>query len=218
MDVNLVAAARDVLAGRAHMVFHVAGTQDAAGVDVLEAGEDLFERTFRNVSNHVEAATMAHAHHQLDGAQAGAGVENFIDQRDQGGDAFQREALAAKVALLHYLLEDVGANEQVEDALLVFFRDLETLGWRFHLLVDPAAALGIVDVVNFYSDGGGVDGAGFAGVFAFELQFGSYARTEEAEGVEVAFEVSPLAESVEDTFALGVSGRFDDGSCCAAVG
>ena len=66
-----------------------------------------------------------------------AAVENFIDQRDQGGDAFEREALAAEIALLHDLLEDVGASQQVEDALLVFLRRL-----GFHVLVDPAAALG----------------------------------------------------------------------------
>ncbi len=105
---------------------------------------------------------------------------------------------------MHDLLEDVGADQQVEDALLVFFCNLKTLRRRFHLLVDPAAAFGIVDVVDFYADGGGVDGAGFASVLAFELQFGSGARAEEAERVEVAFEVSPLAEGVEDAFAFWV--------------
>ena len=45
-----------------------------------------------------------------------AGVENFVDQRDERGDAFEREALAAEIALLHDLLEDVGADEQIEDA------------------------------------------------------------------------------------------------------
>ena len=36
------------------------------------------------------------------------------------------------------------------------------------------------------------------------LQFGSYARAEKAERIEIAFEVSPLAEGVEDAFALGI--------------
>ena len=69
-------------------------------------------------------------------------------------------------------------------------------------------------MVDFDSDGRGVDGAGFAGVLAFDLQFGGGARAEEAERVEVAFEVSPLAEGVEDAFALGVSAVavLDDGS------
>src|SRR5580658_9323376 len=205
MDVNFVAAARDVLAGRAHVVFNVAGTQDAAGVNVFEACEDFVLGALGYVGDYIQTAAMAHADHQFVGAQAGASVEKFIDQRDQRGDAFEGEALAAEIALLHDLLEDVGADEQIEDTLLVFFCNLETLRRRFHLLVDPAAAFGIVDVVDLDADGRGVDGAGFTGVLAFDLQLGSYARAEEAERVEVACEVSPLAEGVEDAFAFGVS-------------
>ena len=105
---------------------------------------------------------------------------------------------------------------------LVFFCDLGTFGIGLHAIPDPAAALGSVNVVNLDADGGGVDGAGFAGVFAFDLmQFGRRARTEEAEGIEVAFEVSPLAEGVEDALAVGVfgvvGGRFDNGCPRAAV-
>jgi len=59
-------------------------------------------------------------------------------------------------------------------------------------------------VVDFDADGRGVDGAGFAGVLTFDLQLGSDARAEKAERVEVAFEVSPLTEGVEDAFAVGV--------------
>ncbi len=145
---------------------------------------------------------MAHAHDQFDRAALGSGVENFVDQRDERGDTFEREALAAEIALLHDLLEDVGADEQVEDALLVLFCNLECVG--FHLLVDPAATFGGVDVVDLDADGAGVDGAGFAGVFAVVLEFRRFAGTEEAEGVEVALEVSPLAVGGEDAFALGI--------------
>ena len=147
----------------------------------------------------------------------GGGVENFVDERDQRGDTFEREALAAEIALLHDLLEDVGADEQFEDALLVSFCNLECVG--FHLLVDPAAAFRGVDVVNLDADSAGIDGAGFAGVFAFVLEFGRFAGTEEAEGVEVALEVSPLAVGGEDTFAFGIGAvGFCDGGAGAAVG
>ncbi len=71
-------------------------------------------------------------------------------------------------------------------------------------LVDPAAALGSVDVIDLDADRAGIDGAGFAGVFAFAFEFGRFAGTEEAEGIEVALEVSPLAVGVEDALALGV--------------
>ena len=95
---------------------------------------------------------MAHAHDEFDGAALGCGVEDFVDQRDERGDAFEREAFAAEIALLHDLLEDVGADEQVENALLVLFCNLETCD-GFHLLVNPAAAFGGVDVVDFDADG-----------------------------------------------------------------
>ena len=170
MDVNLVAAARDVFAGRAHVIFHVAGAENAARVDVFESGKNFFRRPLGDVGDHVEAAAMAHPHDEFDGAEAGAGVENFIDQRDECGDAFERKALAAKIALLHDLLENVGANEQIEYAVLGFFCNL--VSTRFHALVDPAAALRAVDVVDFNADGGGVDGAGFARVLVVDLQFG----------------------------------------------
>jgi hypothetical protein len=204
MDMNFASAARDVLAGRSHVVFDVAGAENTAGVDVFKAGKDFFGRSAGDVGDDVEASAMAHAHHKFGGAEAGAGIENFIDQRDQRGDAFERKALAAEITLLHDLLEDVGADEQVENASLIFFCDLETLRWRFHLLVNPAAAFGSVDVIDFDTDGRRVDGAGLAGVLAVDLQFGGGTGTEKAKGIEVAFEVSPLAEGVENTLALEV--------------
>ena len=135
MDVNFAAAAGDVFAGGAHVIFHVAGAEDAARIDVFESGKDFLRRPPGDVGDHVEAAAMAHAHDELDGAELGGSVENFVDERNQRGDAFEREALAAEIALLHDLLEDVGADEQVENALLDFFGNLETLRRGFHLLV-----------------------------------------------------------------------------------
>ncbi len=199
MDMNFASAARDVFAGRAHVVLHVAGAEDAAGIDVFKASKDFFGGTFRDVSDDVEASTVAHAHDQLHGAEARAGIENFIDQRDERGHAFEGEALATEIALLHDLLEDVGADEEIENASLVLF-----LRFGLHPLVDPAAAFGSVDVIDLDADGRGVDGAGFAGIFTVDLQFGSDARTEKAERIEIALKVSPLAEGAEDALALGV--------------
>jgi hypothetical protein len=62
MDVNFSAAAGCVFAGRAHVIFHVAGAEDAARINVFEAGENFLGWTFGYVGHHVEATTMAHAH------------------------------------------------------------------------------------------------------------------------------------------------------------
>ena len=68
MDVNLATAARDVFAGRAHVIFHVAGTEDAARIDVFESGEDFLGRALGDVGDDVEASAMAHAHDEFDRA------------------------------------------------------------------------------------------------------------------------------------------------------
>ena len=47
------------------------------------------------------------------------GFENFIKQRDQRSDTFERKALAAQIPLLQDLFEDLGTNQQIEIALLV---------------------------------------------------------------------------------------------------
>ncbi len=69
-------------------------------------------------------------------------------------------------------------------------------------------------MVDFNADGAGVDGARFAGVLAFTFEFGRRAWAEKAERVQVAFEVSPLAVSVENAFAFRVGtiirGAVDD--------
>ncbi len=162
------------------------------------------------MSDHVEAAAVAHAHDKFRAAEAGAGIENFIYQGDQRSDAFEREALAAEVTLLHDLLENIRTDKQVKNALLIWLRRL-----GFHLRVDPAAAFGGVDVVDFDANGRGVDGAGFAGVLAFDLQLRSGARPQKAEGIEVAFKISPLTKSAEHAFALRVGAivgrRLDHG-------
>ena len=59
-------------------------------------------------------------------------------------------------------------------------------------------------MVDLDADRAGVDGAGLAGVFAVSFKFGRWAGTEKAERVEVAFEISPLAVSVENAFAFGI--------------
>ena len=59
-------------------------------------------------------------------------------------------------------------------------------------------------MIDFDADGAGINGAGFAGVFTVVFEFGRFAGSEKAEGIEIAFEISPLAVGVEDALALRV--------------
>src|SRR5579872_210418 len=149
----------------------------------------------------VEASAVAHAHDKLDCTQPRTGVENFIDQRDQGRDSLEREALAAEITLLHDVLKDVSTDEEIENPLLIFLRRL-----RLHAFEDPTPPLGSVEVVDLNADGARVDVAGLVGVFAVSFEFGSRTGPEESKGIEVAFEIPELTVGREDAFAVGIAG------------
>ena len=79
MNVDLATAAGDVFASCSHVILHVSGAEDAAGIDIFKAGKNLLGRALGDMGDYVEASAMAHAHDQLDGAKARGGVEDFID-------------------------------------------------------------------------------------------------------------------------------------------
>ena len=109
-------------AGGSHVVLHVAAAEDAARVDVFELGEDVGGGFAEGVDHHVEASAMAHAQDGALRAELGGAVEQLVEEGDEGGDAFQREALGAEIARLDDLLEEVGAGEEVEDRLRIGLR------------------------------------------------------------------------------------------------
>jgi hypothetical protein len=80
MNMDLLPALGDILAGRAHVVFHVAGAEHAARIDILELGKDFFRRALGHVDDNVQTATMAHAHDQFHGAAFSGYVEDLIDR------------------------------------------------------------------------------------------------------------------------------------------
>ena len=119
VNMNFRSAAGHVLSGCAHVILHVAAAQHAARVHIFESGKDLFRRAPGHLHDDVQAAAVAHAHDQLGRAALSGGVQDFIHQRNQGGHAFQRKALAAQVPLLQNLLEQVGADQLIEHTFLI---------------------------------------------------------------------------------------------------
>ena len=86
-------------------------------------------------------------------------VKSLVEKRDEDGEAFEREALGAEVALLDDLLEEVGADEVGEDA--------GAGRWcgrggavALEALLDPCALLGRGDVHELGADGAAVDSGG----------------------------------------------------------
>src|SRR5260370_16910122 len=60
---------------------------------------------------------MPNGQDHLVGARSCAGFHNLIQQRNQGGKAFERIALCADKTSLQSLLEEFGANQSFEDVL-----------------------------------------------------------------------------------------------------
>ncbi len=79
---------------------------------------------------------MRHGEECARDAGVGGGGEDLIEKWDEDGEAFEREALGAEVALLDDLLEEIGADELGEDVVLIGLRC-----GLLHLLLQPLALL-----------------------------------------------------------------------------
>ena len=135
VDAHLAAAGAGEHPGRADVILHVAAAQHAARIDILEAGKNFRRRTAHDIDDDVQASAMAHRQHGLLGAMPRRGVENLVQQRNQRRVAFQRIALGADVAGMDGLLEDVGADQLVQnpraiDRLLLLRSIRSWIHWR----------------------------------------------------------------------------------------
>ncbi len=201
------------VAGGAHVVLDVAAAHGGLGRDVFELREDLFGLAADGVDHDVEAAAVAHGEDGAIDAVLGGGGEELVEKRDEDGEAFEGEALGAEIALLDDLLEEVGADEVGEDALLVDDAGAGAgveAGRVFEALLDPGAALGRGDVHELGADGAAVIAAGLFGRGAVRGRRGEWLGREVlAERVERGLEVAPAAEDVEHGLAGGgFSGGF----------
>jgi hypothetical protein len=199
MQVDGAAVRSVVLAGGAKVILHVAAAQHAARVDIFELCEELGGRAADGVDHDVEASAMAHGEHGRLDAEGRARCQQLVEERDEDGEAFEREALGAEVARLDDLLEDVGADEVGEDAPLGGRR-----GGLLDLVLEPLALLVVRDVHELGGDGAAVVGAGLVGQLALGHGLGERLRRQVlAERIERGLQVSPAAEDVEDGVALG---------------
>src|SRR5260370_10978767 len=99
VNADFLAAGSDVRAGSSDVVFHVARTQYAAWIDVFEAGDHFMGRLAGSMNHHLEAPAVAHGHDRGFRAVFAGFVENRIEQRNQRGNAFERETLRAQLAV-----------------------------------------------------------------------------------------------------------------------
>ncbi|MNU97258.1 hypothetical protein D3C71_873250 [compost metagenome] len=173
--------------GEAHVVLHVAGR---GVLVVLELAFEFVEQLARvlaeGVDQHVQAATVGHAHHHvLDAILAGA-ADDGVHHRDQRVAAFQREALLADVLGVQVALEAFGGGQALQRTALGVSVQLVVATGQFQLLVDPLALLDLGDVHELRTDRTGV-----GRLQARQQVTQLHARlTTHAAGAELAVEVS----------------------------
>src|SRR5260370_184496 len=194
MDADLFAGARDVSARRAHVIFHVARTQYAAWIDVFKTSDHLMRRLARRVDHYVQAAAVTHGHDGFERAMFARGVEDGVQERNQCGDTFEREALGAKIARLQNLFEKIGANQTLKDFVLI---DLALRS--FEPLSDPAAALPLLQMHEIGANRAAVDAAGFfSSLSGPRIHVRVLQTLKQAERQQGRPPIAPAAESVEN--------------------
>ena len=196
---DLRSRARFVISGRAHVVLHVAAAQNAPRIDVFKSRKHLFRRTFRNLHNHVKAAAMAHTHDDFDRAPRSGGFENFVNQWNQRGHAFQRKSLRSQISLLQNLLKQIRANQLIQRSALVHCRLRP-----FYALLDPAAAFGISDVHELHADCTAIGSSRLLSDRTVDLQLRMRFRLQKSQRIEIGFEVAPMPEGVENTLTFQI--------------
>ena len=106
---------------------------------------------------------MRHSEEAALHAIVGSSGKELIEERNENGQALEREALGAEVALLDDLLEDVGADKAGEDA---GFCGIGCGVILLELLLNPGALFGRGNVHELCADGTAIIFARFFGVSA----------------------------------------------------
>ncbi len=121
---------------------HVVGRRRAA----LEFVEDGAMRLAHHLGEHVEAAAMGHAEHDLAHAQIAAALDDLLQRRHYRFAAVEAEALGAGVLHVDEALEALGLDQLVEDGLLAHRGEVDALVGALDALLDPGLLDGIGDV------------------------------------------------------------------------
>ena len=148
-------AAIELAVGRsAQMIFDVARAFDfrRIGGAALEFVEQLAEGLAHHIDQHVQAAAMSHAEHDILHAQLAAALDDLLQRRNGGFAAVQAETLGADKAVGGEFLEAFAFDQLVEDRLLAFRREGNFLAFAFDALLQPVLLLGIVDVHELIAD------------------------------------------------------------------
>ena len=145
----------------AKVVFHVAGTCDVIGIGraTRKLVEDDAIRLGHDIGEHVEAAAMRHAVHDLLEALLSAIFDHGFQRRDHRFPAVEAEPLGADILLAQEVLERLGFDHLRQDRPLAVLGKLDGLVDTFHPVLEEAPLFDIRDMHVFQADLAAVIGA-----------------------------------------------------------
>ncbi len=151
------------------------------------------------VHQHVQAAAVGHADHDLLHALGAGFLDQFVHRGDEALAAFERKALLADVLGVQEALQAFGRRHLLEDVLLLLHREVRLAADRLQLLLPPALLVLVGDVHVLGADGAAV---GLAQRVDQLAQRHAVAAEEGVAGVEHRFLVG-VAEAVEGRIEFG---------------
>ncbi len=132
------------------------------------------------------------AKHGLLRAVTGCGVQHLVQQRNQCCVAFQRVTLGPNVAGVDRLLENIRADQLVQNARAID----SVLAIRLHAFLDPLTPLEVRNVHELDADAAAVDATRGVGGTAGDIKFGMSQGGEVPQRIEVCLQVAPAPKSV----------------------
>src|SRR5579859_396294 len=141
---------------------------------------------------------MAHGHDAIHSSKIPRGIKNGVEQRDQRGDAFERESLRPKIASLKNLFEQVRADQTLQ-----YFPPIDLQLLAFKALRNPSPPLWFREVHEFRANVAAVDAPRFLRRLARQpLQIRMLHRLEHTQRIQRGFVIPPASKSVKNAFAL----------------
>ena len=119
------------------VVFHVARGQ-FFGRCVVELGEQIRRLFAHGIDQHVQAAAVRHAYHDLLHAALSGRLDQLVHGSDEAFTTFQREALLAHVFGVQKTLQTFGGGEVFQDVLFLLGREVGFAAHRLQALLPPA--------------------------------------------------------------------------------
>ena len=214
----------------AKMIFDVAIAEDGfRDIVFVKFGKEFSTGFSECVHENVEATAMGHADDDLLHAGGGAGLDQSIENGDEGFAAFQRKSFLADVAGVEESFEGFGRNNLFEDAALLGGGERGLIAAPLHLVAKPAAdgkvhdvheldpdvfAVGLFEERDDFAQGAGAAAAEGAGIEdGIQVGIGETEGGEgeigvflwgQTEGVEVGEGVSESAVGEEEVVDAGL--------------